>query len=179
MAAAERLGPRLWRAEGRDGSRYLIRPLVVGDAEALVRAYAEQNPDDRLSRLLAALPRLPLPLARKLCDVDPERDLALVLTPEDAPETLVAGARLMRDREGDGAEFAVSVASRLQGQGLGRIALETVLDAAPEIGVRRVWGSILRSNAPMRGLARKLGMRERRDPDDRMLVIAEMTLPTA
>ncbi|SEA01332.1 GNAT family N-acetyltransferase [Rubrimonas cliftonensis] len=177
--AVARRGPRLWRCRGRDGRLYTIRSMTPADAPALVQAYAEQDADDRLSRMLAALPRLPMPLARRLCTVDETRDVALALFADDEPHRLCGGARLMRDGDGDAAEFAVSVASRLQGAGLGRLALETALSVGPEIGVRRVWGTILRSNAPMRGLARKLGMSERRDPDDRMLIIAEKTLAPA
>jgi acetyltransferase len=89
---------------------------------------------------------------------------------------LAGGARVMRDRAGDGGEFAVSVASGLKGRGLGRLALETAIAAAGEIGMRRVWGSISAKNAGMRALARKLGMTERRDPDDATLVIAEKAI---
>ena len=169
-----RVGPRRWRTETRDGRGLILREIRPEDAPALIAAFARQDPDDRKLRLLSALPKLPERMAQRFCTVDGVRDFCLVWEPEDAAGTLAGGARLMRD-PGDEtrAEFAVSVASELKGHGLGRKALETVIELGAENGIERVWGSISRGNTAMRGLAAKLGMTERPDPDDRALVIAE------
>lgn len=172
----ERLGPRLWRTRDRTGRAYTLRPLVPGDAPALMKAFLLEAPEDRLMRLFSAMPKLPERMARKLCTVDPDRDVALVWVPDDSPGDLAAGARLMRDATGDGAEFAVSVASQLKGRGLGRKALETVLEVGAEMGIGRAWGTVNRANTAMRALARRLGMTERPEPDDRTLVICEKAL---
>jgi acetyltransferase len=177
----ERVGPRRWRVVSRTGRAFHLRPIRPDDAPALQRAFAAQKPEDRKLRLLSAIPRLPDRMALRFCTVDGVRDAALVLVSDDAPDTLFGGARLMRDGapgtlEGERAEFAVSVASDLQGEGLGRMALETVLSLGAEMGIRRVWGSVSRTNAGMRGLARSLGMTERADPDDGALVVCEKTL---
>jgi acetyltransferase len=171
--AVARLGPRLWRVTDRSGEAYALRTLTPADAPALMRAFAEQAPEDREMRTLSRMPKLPERMARAFCTVDEARDVSLALFPESDPGRLVGGARVMRDRRGEGGEFAVSVASHLKGRGLGRLALETAIEAAAEIGIARVWGSILAKNEGMRGLARKLGMAERRDPDDATLIIAE------
>lgn len=177
----ERLGPRLWRAVSRSGRVFHIRPIRPEDAPALQRAFAAQSPADRKLRLLSAITRLPDRMAVRFCTVDGVRDAALVLVADDAPGELFGGARLMRDGapgtpEGESAEFAVSVASSLQGEGLGRLALETVMALGAEMGIRRVWGSVSRGNAGMRALARRLGMTERPDPDDGAMVICEKPL---
>jgi acetyltransferase len=175
-AGVERLGPRLWRTEDRTGRGYRLREIRPGDAPALQRAFAAQAPEDRKLRLLSAIPRLPDRMAQRFCTVDGVRDFALVWVPEDAPEELAGGARLMRDPNGESAEFAVSVASGLKGHGLGRKALETVMELGKENGIRRVWGSISTENRAMRALAKRLGMTERTDADDFSLVVAEKTL---
>jgi acetyltransferase len=175
-----RLGPRLWRTETRDGRSLTLREIRPEDAPALQRAFAAQAPEDRKLRLLSSIPRLPDRMAQRFCTVDGVRDFALVWVPEDAPDALVGGARLMRDPgDSERAEFAVSVASDLKGHGLGRKALETVMELGRENGIARVWGSISRANTAMRGLAAHLGMSERPDPDDRGLVIAEKALDDA
>ena len=156
----ERVADRVWRTVTRDGRGFTLREISPEDAPALQAAFTAQDPEDRKLRLLSAIPRLPDRMARRFCTVDGVRDFALVWVPDDAPDTLAGGARLMRDRDEDSAEFAVSVASHLKGLGLGRRALETVMELGAENGVRRVWGSISTSNAPMRDLARRLGMTE-------------------
>jgi acetyltransferase len=175
----ERLGPRLWRAYDRQGRGYTLRPLVPDDAQALMRAFAREAPEDRLMRLFSAMPKLPERLARRLCTVDPARDVALVFLADDAPGELAGGARVMRGPDEASGEYAVSVASDRKGSGLGRMALEAALAVAAEMGVRRVWGTVARRNSAMRGLARRLGMTDRADPDDPTLVITEMTLPSS
>lgn len=176
-AGVERLAPRLWRVRARDGRPYLLRPIRPEDAPALQRAFDRQAPVDRRMRLLADMPRLPDLAARRLCTCVEGRDVCLVLVDPDAPDELLGGARLMRDGEGaDRAEFATTMATGMKGQGLGRRTLETTFEFGREIGIRRVWGLISRGNAAMRGLALALGMRERPDPDDPMLVIAELDL---
>ncbi len=177
----EHIGPRRWLTHDRDGREYVLRPIRPDDAPALQRAFAAQSPEDRKLRLLSAIARLPERMALRFCTVDETRDAALVLVRPDAPDALFGGARLMRDAApdapgGDRAEFAVSVASDLHGHGLGRKALETVMELGREMGITRVWGSVSRANGGMRGLAARLGMTERRDPDDATLVICEKTL---
>lgn len=173
-AGVERLGPRLWRVVDRAGRAYALREIRPGDAPALQRAFLEQAPEDRKLRLLSAIPKLPDRMALRFCTVDGVRDFALVLVPEDAPDTLAGGARLMRDADDPAsAEFAVSLASPLKGRGLARKALETVMELGAENGIARVWGSVSRENAGMRALGRRLGMTERGDPDDRSLLIVE------
>lgn len=178
-AGVARLGPRLWTTTDRAGRGYRLRPITPADAPALQRAFAAQDPHDRVMRLLSVVARLPDRMALKFATIDAARDVCLVLEPDAAPGTLAGGARLMRDAGGDAAEFAVSVASALKGQGLGRKALEVVLEVGAEMGISRVWGLVSRRNAAMRGLGARLGMRERPDPDDPSLVIVETDLATA
>ncbi len=175
-AGVERLGPRLWRAFGRDGRAYILRPLQPSDAPAMQRAWRAVSPEDRLMRALHTLPEIPDRLALALCSPDESRDVALVFTPESDPATLVGGARLMRDAQGAAGEYAVSVVSALHGQGLGRKALETALELGREIGTTEAWGLVSRQNGAMRALAAKLGMTETPDPDDRGMVITRLKL---
>lgn len=175
-AGVERLGPRLWRAFGRDGRAYLLRPLQPSDAPAMQRAWEKVSPEDRQMRALRALPRIPDRLALALCSPDESRDVALVFTPENDPSALVGGARLMRDPTGTAGEYAVSVVSALHGQGLGRKALETALELGREIGTTEAWGLVSRKNQAMRALAAKLGMTEAPCPDDPGMVLTRLKL---
>jgi RimJ/RimL family protein N-acetyltransferase len=172
----ERLGPTLWRIIDRAGRAYALRPISVEDAPALQRAFAAQDPEDRRMRLRVSMPKLSDRMARRFCTCDATRDLVYVLVPEVAPNTLAGGARVMRDHTGSGGEFAVTMASTLKGMGLGRAVLATVLGAAAEAGITHVWGTVDRRNHGMRQLAAKLGMTERRDPDDRSSVLTELVL---
>ena len=170
----ERLDRFAWLVRDRQGRLYTLRTLRPEDAPALQAAFAAQAHEDRVLRTRSALPRLPDRMALRFCTVDEAQDVGLALFPVADPGRLVGGGRVMRDGPGEArGEFAVAGASDLKGTGLGRVALETAIAAAREIGIARVWGSIERGNEAMRALARKLGLAERPDPDDRALLIAE------
>ncbi|SET39225.1 GNAT family N-acetyltransferase [Oceanicella actignis] len=158
-----------------DGRRFRLRPIRPSDAPALMEGYETLPDRQKWFRMLHAVPHLTPELARRLCTIDPARDVCLVLEPEQGGP-IVAGARLMGDGAG-AAEFAVSVRGDHQGLGLGRAALRAALEAGRRMGLRRIWGEIAAQNGPMLGLARSLGFSLRPDPDEPGLVLAELRPP--
>ena len=96
-----------------------------------------------------------------------------------SPGDLLGGARIIMDPDRRRAEFAATIRSDQQGRGLGRLALERVLDHARRRGVEEVWGSILADNQAMQGLATDLGLTLGRDPDEPAAVIASKRLVPA
>lgn len=155
-----------------DGRRMSLRPIRPEDAPALQRAYARMDARDKRARLFAPIPELTDRAALQFCTIDEEHELCLVLEAGDEPGEILGGGRLMGASSGDAAEFAVSLRSDLKGQGLGSVLLTTLLDVAPRMGFKTVWGSILADNLAMRALAEKLGFRISRDPDDPRVVKA-------
>ena len=161
----------------RDGRRMSLRPIRPDDAPALQRAYARMDAGDKRARLFAPIPELTDQAARQFCTIDEEHELCLVLEAEDEPGEILGGGRLMGTPAGETAEFAVSLRSDLKGRGLGSVLLTTLLDVAPQMGFKTVWGSILADNRAMRALAEKLGFRIGRDPDDPRVVKAGIDVP--
>ena len=66
--------------------------------------------------------------------------------------------------------------SDLKGQGLGRLLLEEIVGYCQRRGIREIWGEVLRENAPMLGLVRKLGFATKTDPDDPSVMIVTKPL---
>ena len=85
------------------------------------------------------------------------------------------------------AEFSVYVARAARGQGLGRIAMEALIEAAAEAGLWKLVSRVFVDNAPSRRLLADLGFREvgvyrrhgRLDGRWRDVVIVERLLPAA
>ncbi|MGZ9082970.1 MAG: N-acetyltransferase family protein [Rhodoplanes sp.] len=55
-------------------------------------------------------------------------------------------------------------ALRPEGQGLGRLLLEEIVECCQRRGIREIWDEVLRENAPMVHLARKLGFLDQDGP---------------
>jgi acetyltransferase len=116
-----------------------------------------------------------------LTQVDYASHLALLAETFDerGEEVQVAEARYVRRSDADEAhvaDFALAVADRWQGLGLGRHMLAALVDSARRSGVRRLEGSVLADNEPMCALLRRTGWRLRIDPDDGRLLVAGLAL---
>ena len=162
----------------RHGARLRLRPIRPADWHEVQEGYETWTPQQKRMRMLDTVAHLTEGMARRFATVgDEEHEVCLVLTPEEDDADLLGGARLVGRAGAEDGEFAVSVRADAQGRGLGRIALEAVLDAGPSHGITRAWGLVHRRNAGMLGLARALGMAVRPFPDDITLLVSETPLP--
>jgi len=148
-----------WRL--RDGTPVTIRPIRAADL-LLERAFVVGlSPRTRYQRLLSSRKLLPGELKR-LTDIDYRHEMALVAVAQVDGATQELGvARYVRDDEHEpgSCDFAIVVADRWQGQGLGEKLLRSLLKAAVDGGIRVVGGITLTENAAMIALARRLGFR--------------------
>ncbi|MCL4799876.1 MAG: GNAT family N-acetyltransferase [Burkholderiales bacterium] len=150
-----------------------VNPLLAGpqgvfaaDARAMQRAFLRMTAQDRRMRLFTSMSELRDDLAARGTAIDYDRELALVVEDPTQPGELWGGARIVADPDGATAEYAVSTRSDVQRRGVGEASLRAILDYARERGIKTVYGIVLRENAPMRDLARRVGFRETRTPDD-------------
>ena len=149
----------------RDGTPVTIRPIRASDL-LLERAFVVSlSPHTRYQRLLSGRRLLPGEL-RRLTDIDYAHELALVaLAQVDGCEQMLGVARYVRDDETEpgSCDFAIVVADRWQGHGIGEMLLRRLQRAACDDGIRVVGGITLSTNAAMIALARKLGFRAARE----------------
>jgi acetyltransferase len=155
----------------RDGTNVRMRPIRPEDARAMQSAFLRMTPEDRRMRLFTPTSVLRDDLAARHTAIDYDREMALVIEDPGHPGELWGGARIVADPDGSTAEYAVSTRSDVQRRGIGETALRAILAYAAERGIRTVRGSVLRENAAMRGLAKRIGFRETRDPDDPACVL--------
>jgi len=158
----------------RDGTHVRMRPIRPEDARAMQRAFLKMTPEDRRMRLFTPVNELRDDLAARHTAIDYDREMALVIEDPVHPGELWGGARIVADPDGVTADYAVSTRSDVQRRGIGDTALRAVLAYAGERGIQVVRGSVLRENAAMRALARRVGFREIRDPDDPACVLTEI-----
>jgi acetyltransferase len=158
-----------------DGTPVTIRPIRPGDLE-LVRAFdAGLSPATRQERWHGARKLTPEEL-RRLTEIDHDREVALIAVAHAAGgEREIGVARYVRDRDGEGCEFALVVADGVQRRGLGERLLRGLVRTAAARGIAVVCGVTSATNARMVALARKLGFRAARDPRDGTMM--ELRLP--
>lgn len=153
----------------RDGPAYTLRPIRPEDAEMEQRFVIEELSDQsRFNRFMGTVKQLTKPLLVRLTQLDYAREMALIAVEEGA-ETMLGVARFSVNPDFDSCEFAIAIADRWQGRGLGGQLMEALFDAARGMELSTMEGDILASNAPMLGMMKKLGFEIRPHPDDAAL----------
>ena len=159
----------------RNGVELSLRPICPNDAPALVRAFANLTLEQVRMRLFYSLSELPLEMARQLCDVNPDRVAAFVVTKPGDSEIL-AEARVVVDRSAALAEFAIIVDADWTGVGVAHALMTRLIDECRRRGVGEIWGDVLANNRAMLDLVQRLGFERISNPSDHSLVRASLAL---
>jgi acetyltransferase len=163
----------------RDGARVRVRSIRPADA-SLDRAFFEGlSKESRYLRFMQHLAELSPALLQQFTQIDKSREMALVaLDDASGDEAIVGVARYVAapEQETESGEFAIVIADAWQRRGLGRALMELLIEGARQHGLRRLVGSILAVNAPMRALAAATGFVMHVDPDDARHLIATLDM---
>ncbi|RAU96988.1 GNAT family N-acetyltransferase [Mycolicibacter senuensis] len=147
----------------RDGTRFLLRPVLPGDGARTVHGHVEFSTETLYRRFMST--RTPNPaLMHYLFEVDYVDHFVWVVTELDG--SIVADARFVRDlKDPTVAEIAFTVGDRYQGRGIGTYLMGAVAVIARLEGIEKFTARVLSENAPMRAILDHLGAYwERDDP---------------
>ena len=140
--------------EVANGQRVTVRPLLPLDAAKFQAFVTELSDASRTQRFMGGLRKLPPPLLQRLTRIDYRSHMALVAeTMRDGLPIIIAEARYAVDPRSESAELAVAVADEWQGLGLAKALLRRLIGHAAELGLRRLHGETLASNACIMHLA--------------------------
>lgn len=147
--------PRRFRL--RSGHGVALRPLRRDDGPELVRMFEQLSEKSRYRRFFTVKPQLSDSTLAYLTEIDHHDHEALVAL-EPRTGRIVGVARFVRlTQTPTEADIAVTVVDSWQRRGLGTLLLEQLSDRASEEGIRYFTADILPENAPMLGLARRIG----------------------
>jgi acetyltransferase len=140
----------------RDGLTVHLRRVRAEDAATIRCLFQGLSETSTWLRFFTVCPSLDR-VVGWATQVDNDRRLGVVAIAADTGQ-LIAHAGLERDpRQPDRAEFAVAVADRYQGHGLGRLLLGRLVEAARQAGIRWLTGEVLANNHRMLNLLRHSG----------------------
>jgi GNAT superfamily N-acetyltransferase len=141
-----------------DGRELVMRSIEPGDIAAVRRCFQRLSPQDVRRRFMHAMAELPVPMAQRLCRIDPELEAAFVLMDETVkPAELRGVGRIFVDIATNSAEFSVLVEREWTRVGLGALVMQQLVDECRRRGLDELWGYVLMENRPMLDLCRELG----------------------
>jgi acyl-CoA synthetase (NDP forming)/GNAT superfamily N-acetyltransferase len=171
---AEPAYPKHWEADvvASDGGVVHVRPILPGDADALVAFHDKLSARTRYLRYFGPHPYLSPRELERFTVVDHRSRVALIAVLGDE---IIAVGRYEGTPGPDGAgvsgpaEIAFTVRDDHQGRGLGSILLEHLAAAARERDVRRFEAEVLAENGQMVRVFRDAGYQVSREFDDGVL----------
>ncbi|MFB9332327.1 GNAT family N-acetyltransferase, partial [Actinoplanes octamycinicus] len=138
-----------------DGGIVSIRPVTPGDRRAVAEMYAQAAPQNlRLRFFTWPTPATLAVEVDRLCRPQSSHFLAMAAYQGDE---LVGVASCDRDGDEPRGEFAVFVADRHHGRGIGTLLLEHLAARARRHGITELTGEVLPSNLAMLQVAKDLG----------------------
>ncbi|MGA9334364.1 MAG: GNAT family N-acetyltransferase [Rudaea sp.] len=166
-----------WIEKLNDGAPVLIRPIRADDRERESDFIARLSPESRYFRFLGTIKQASPELLDQLVNVDFSNSMAFVaLAHDDGVLREVGVSRYSRAGNDEHCECAVTVADDWVHRGLGVLLMRHLMDMARRNGFRQMFSIDAAENEPMQRLAKYLGFRSERDPDDHGQVIHTMDL---
>jgi acetyltransferase len=153
------------------GAGVVVRPIRPDDEAMMVHFHeglSDRSVYQRYFHMMTLARRTSHARLTRVCDVDYDREFALVaegIDPESGAPVILGVARLQRVGDAGVAEFAVVVADRYQGIGVGGALMRQVIAIARQEGVARLRADILAENGPMRRLCARAGIPVRPSAD--------------
>jgi GNAT superfamily N-acetyltransferase len=158
----------------RDGSTVHLRSVRVEDAAAIRSLFQGLSETSRWLRFFTVCPRLDR-VVDWATKVDNDRRLGLVAITADSGQ-VIAHAGVERDPDQpDRAEFALAIADRYQGRGLGGLLLGRLIEAARQAGIGWLTGEVLANNHRMLNLLRHSGWAVRLRPSCGVVLVEVST----
>ncbi len=165
----------------RDGTQVTIRPIRPED-EPLIERFHEMLSESsvylRYFHAMKLSQRVAHERLTRICFIDYDREMALVAEhrdPSTGQSEILGVGRLSKRRGRNEAEFALLIADRYHGQGLGSELLSRLIQVGKHEKLERIHADILAQNLAMQRLCTRLGF-ELKTSDEPGVVRAEMIL---
>ena len=155
-ARAGTLAPNTVRLD--DGILVATRPILPTDSAALQRFHSHLSAQSIYLRFFQCVPVLTPERADYFSHLDGVDRAALVALDPANPSEIIGVARYDRDAGTDGAEYAIVVADRWQGRGLGLGLTRQLVAAARAQGIRHFYAYVLLENRRMLNLFHDLAL---------------------
>jgi acetyltransferase len=141
----------------RNGSEVMLRPIRPEDASPLQTFVRGLSTHSKRLRYFSTVSELPQHALAHATQIDYGRQLTLVAVREGNDTEVLGEAEYTTLPDGLTCDFAIIVADTMAGQGLGKILMRNLIDAAQRQGLKTVRGDVAASNEPMLGLMESLG----------------------
>lgn len=144
-----------------DGTKATLRPIRPEDEPLMEKMLDYISTSSLYYRFFGFVPKVTHEWMSRFTHIDYDREIAIVamIENEEGEEEMTAVVRIIEDAWGESAEYAILVADKWQGKGLGNILMDYILQIARERHIGKVVASVLPTNAGMIHMFEKRGFK--------------------
>jgi acetyltransferase len=162
----------LWKL--KDGTEVTLRPIKPEDEPIELEFIRGLSTETSRFRFFQIIKDLPHDALVRFCNIDYDREMAIIAETREGDRNLEIGvSRLILEANKKRGEFAVVVADKYQGKGLGVKLVDMLIEFAKEKGIEIIYGVVMAENLRMIRLCEKLGFSTRREQEN---MIVELKL---
>jgi len=159
-----------------DGEQVTFRPIRPEDEPRWHELVASCSAESLRARFFSTIGKTTHEMATRYCYIDYDREMAIVaIIQEGDHKRMVGVGRLVADPDHTDAEYAILVADKWQGHGLGNLLTAYCLQIAKRWGIKRVFGGTMIDNRRMIATFREQGFDLVTESEDGM-VLAERSV---
>ena len=142
----------------KNGQEIKIRPIRPEDEPLEEEMFENLSRQTQYYRFFGYLGDITHDMLVRYTQIDYDREIALVGIADEGGKKVMTGVvRLVADSKNEEAEFAIVVADKWQGQGLGNHFTDLLMDIAKKRGIRKITATVLQANTTMLHMFRKRG----------------------
>ena len=161
----------------RDGRAVHLRAVRPADEAELLQGFGRMSDEARYMRLMHAVREPNIERVRRMLASFPDSGIGLVATVTATDGIDIVGSAIaLFGSDRTSCEFATTVDAAFGRAGLATALMTELIKEARRRGLKQMKGFVLAQNAPMLGLARRLGFSDEYDPDDPSVRVCRMTL---
>lgn len=139
-----------------------LRPIKPEDEPGLAEMLKNVSRETLYMRFFGYIPKINHTWLTRFTHIDYDREIAIVAVHTDIKEgktlEIITGiVRIIEDAWRESAEYSILVADHWQGQGLGNILTDHILEIAQKRGIKKIVASVLPNNESMIKLFIKKG----------------------
>ncbi|RME95823.1 MAG: GNAT family N-acetyltransferase [Bacteroidetes bacterium] len=159
-----------------DGTLVQLRPIHPLDGGRATAFRSTLSDESMWARFHGYIPAISAKLIKRLTQIDYQQEMAIIAElPHEEEKEIIAVARIVAIPEREqAAEFAIIIADRWQGRGLGSLLTDLMIRIARDLHFSTLYAYVTSRNMPMLEILRRRGFTL--DKEDETTVVTKLAL---
>ncbi len=159
----------------KDGTPVLLRPIKPEDEGRFNELFKSLSEETMRLRFFEIIKEMSHETLTRYCNLDYDREIAIIAELKQTNRQIVGAVRLILEPDKKSGEFAVLVGDKWQGLGLGSRFMDSLVEIAKDMKLKRIYGYVFASNYKMLDMCSKKGFKT--EPLDEDTVKVTLNLP--